>query len=81
MPTTIRFERNAMMSAAHLSAEDGGTSFVFCSIPGGTPQFQTNPRSQYASAVVGAPACNTHREFVAFVNERFGDDPTTERTD
>lgn len=70
--TSIRFEHNAMMSAAHLTADDGGTAFVFCSIPGGQPMFQLSPTSQTATAVVNAPTCQTRREFVQFVTERFG---------
>lgn len=73
MTTKIRYERGAMMSAAHLSADDGGSAFVFCAIPGGTPQFQIARDAKYASTVVNAPTCDTHAEFVKFVNERFGD--------
>lgn len=73
MSTKIRFERNAMMGAAHLTdTDDGGSAFVFCPIPGGTPMFQVNRDSRYASPVVNAPTCDTHKQFEAFVTERFG---------
>jgi hypothetical protein len=72
MSTTIRFERNALMSAAHLTdSDDGGSAFVFCSIPGGTPMFAFS-RDGLATSVTNAPQCNTHRSFVAFVTARFG---------
>ena len=73
MATKIRFERNAMMSAAHLTSDDGGSSFVFCSIPGGTPQFALTPQSRTSTTVANAPQCETHKQFEAFVRERFGD--------
>lgn len=73
MTTKIRFEQNAIMAAAHLTdTEDDGYAFVFCSIPGGTPQFQTDPKSQHATTVVNAPQCDTVKQFKAFVIERFG---------
>jgi hypothetical protein len=74
MTTTFRFEQGPMVSAAHLTSDDGGKGFVFCAIPGGTPQFQVSRDSRYASPVVNAPAIDSHRAFVAFVRERFGDD-------
>lgn len=70
----IRYERNAMISAAHLSSEDGGKAFVWCSIPGGSPFFQLGDGRTPAvcSSVVNGPECETHADFVRFVNERFG---------
>ncbi len=72
MSTRIRYERGAMISCAHLTSDDGGNGFVFCAIPGGTPQFQIDRASLYASPVINAPTIDTHKAFVAFVNERFG---------
>jgi len=75
MATKIRFERSGMMSAAHLSEDDtDGTAFVFCAIPGGTPQFQVSRESRYATPVANAPQCETHKDFVRFVRERFAND-------
>ena len=71
MSATIRYERNAMMSAAHLCADDGGRAYVFCAIPGGTPWFSLDTGGRNPVSIVGAPSCATHREFVAFVNRRF----------
>lgn len=67
----IRFERNAMMSAAHLSADDGGRAYVFCALPGGRPWFALT-RDGHATTITNAPQCDTHKDFVAFVTERFG---------
>lgn len=72
MSTTIRYERNAMMSAAHLEHDDGGRAFVFCAIPGGRPMFAFDPKGP-TTTVTNAPTCDTHRQFVAFVTERFAD--------
>lgn len=69
--TKITFHRNAMMSQATLTYEDGGRGFVFCSIPGGRPWFTLDPNSQMMTTVVNAPACDTDREFRTFVKERF----------
>ena len=71
--TKIRFERNAMMSLAHLTAEDGGKSFIFCAVPGGKPTFTFDLASKNAFPVADGPTCETHKEFEAFVRERFGD--------
>ena len=71
MSTTIRFERNAMMSAAHLSHDDGGRAYVFCSIPGGRPWFAFT-RDGDAIEITNAPQCDTHRDFTRFVTVRFG---------
>lgn len=60
-----------MMSAAHLSHDDGGMAYVFCSIPGGHPWLSMSTRGDFPVAIVNAPPCATHREFVAFVNGRF----------
>lgn len=72
MSTSIRFERNALMSAAHLTSDDGGRAFVFCSIPGGRPWFSFDIRGDSHTSITDAPPCDTHREFVTFVSERFG---------
>jgi len=72
MSATIRYERNAIMSAAHLSHEDGGQAHVFCAIPGGTPWLQMRSYGGPRVTITNAPQCETHREFVAFVSERFG---------
>lgn len=72
--TTIRYERNAMMSAAHLAHDDGGRAYVFCAIPGGRPFFSFDAEGRNNTSIVNAPQCETHRDFVKFVNERFGDD-------
>jgi hypothetical protein len=69
--TTIRFERNPMMGAAHLRSDDGGRAWVFCSIPGGRPWFSLNIRGDHGTPVTNAPQCDTHRAFEAFVRERF----------
>lgn len=70
--THIRFERNAMMSAAHLTADDGGTCYVFCSIPGGRPWMALDIRGDRRVSIVNGPQCETHAEFKSFVTERFG---------
>lgn len=71
MSTTIRYERNAMMSAAHLTHEDGGQAHVYCAIPGGRPWLQMRPDQRHPISITNAPACDTHRDFVTFVTERF----------
>ena len=70
--TTIRFERNAMMSAAHLSHADGGKAYVFCAIPGGRPWLSLT-RDGDRISITNAPTCDNHRQFAAFVTDRFGD--------
>ena len=70
--TTIRFERNAMMSAAHLSHDDGGKAYVFCSLPGGRPWLSLSIRGDNPVSITNAPTCETHRDFTRFVNQRFG---------
>lgn len=72
--TRFTFERGPMVSACHLTAEDGGSGFVFCAIPGGIPQYQTSRDSRYASPVVNAPPMMSHKQFVTFCRDRFGDD-------
>lgn len=74
MGTKFKFEQGPMVSAATITTEDGASCFVFCSIPGGTPQFQVDRASRYATSVVNAPAMDSHKAFKAFVTERFGDD-------
>ena len=74
MSTKYRFESNAMMVACTMTADDGGECFVFCSVPGGTPQFQLNRKSMMASTVVNAPQCDNLKQFKAFVLERFADE-------
>jgi hypothetical protein len=74
MPTSFRWEHNAMMAACTLTADDGSAAFVFCGLPGGTPQFQMDPSSTIATTVVNAPQCETFADFKRFVTERFGDD-------
>jgi hypothetical protein len=71
MSTTIRYERNAMMSAATLTDEDGGTGYVFCALPGGRPWFSLTWNGA-AVQITNAPQCDTHAEFRRFVAERFG---------
>lgn len=71
--TKVRFERNAMMSAAHLSHDDGGRGLIFCSIPGGRPWLQLSGGEPIT--IVNAPQCDTHAEFKAFVIERFVNTP------
>lgn len=70
--TTIRYERNGLMSVAHLASDDGGRAYVFCSLPGGRPWFSFNGDGQIATPVTNAPQCDTHKDFVSFVNGRFG---------
>lgn len=71
MTTTIRYERNAMMSAAHLSHDDGGQAHIYCAIPGGRPWMQMRLDQRHPITITNAPACDTHKAFVAFVTERF----------
>ena len=71
MSVTIRYERNAIMSAAHLTHDDGGQAHVFCAIPGGRPWLQLRLDQKFPISITNAPQCDTHREFVAFVKERF----------
>lgn len=70
--TRFRWERNALMAAAHLTADDGGSSYVFCALPGGTPWFALR-RDGPATTIVGAPTCDAFSDFKRFVTERFGD--------
>jgi hypothetical protein len=72
MGTKIRWEQNAMIAAAHLSSDDGGKAFIFCSIPGGRPMFQFSRDDRAAMPIEGAPECMNVKQFRAFVTERFG---------
>jgi hypothetical protein len=69
--TTIRYERNGLMSAAHLTSDDGGCAYVFCALPGGRPWFALRADGP-ATTITNAPQCETHRDFVRFVTTRFG---------
>lgn len=74
MPTaTTKYERNAIISLATLTHDDGSTAYVWCPIPGGRPVFQFDLASPDYTTVDGAPEILTHGDFVQFVSERFGD--------
>ena len=70
----VRFHRNALMSQATLTTDepDSRPFYVFCPIPGGTPWCTTDPDGQQSIPVRNAPACETDREFRAFIVDRFG---------
>lgn len=74
MATRFREERGPGMSAVHLLSDDGGHCLVYCAIPGGRPRFMLRPDSQHDCAVDGAPAMESHRDFVKFVKMRWADD-------
>lgn len=73
MSTTFKFEHFASMSAATLTNDDGGSCFIFCAIPGGTPQFQFDRSSQFSTRVEDAPEMSSHKAFKAFILQRFAD--------
>jgi hypothetical protein len=68
----VRFARNAMIWAAHLSRDDGGTAFVFMAHPGGQPIFQHDWRSPFGWPVLDPPEIGTYDAFKRFVTDRFG---------
>lgn len=72
MARELRFEHNGPMSACHLSVDGSPTGFVFCSIPGGRPQFAIDAkRDRMAFPVSDGPQCDSHKEFVAFCKGRW----------
>ena len=74
MTTKYRFEHFAGMSACTMTGDDGGSAFVFCGIPGGTPRFQFKRSDGMSTRVDGAPAMDSHKAFKAFVLNRWADD-------
>ncbi len=64
-----RFSRNPLVSKATL--ESG--AILYCSIPGGKPRFTFSTESMVSTDITDAPICDSHAEFVRFVNDRFGE--------
>lgn len=77
MATKFKFEQFAGMAGCTMTADDGGSCFVFCAIPGGRPQFQFSRESRDAITIDGAPQMDSYKQFKTFVSERFADADAT----